>query len=97
MRDAAEELEIADAHRAGDLDLFVVIHRVGGHAVDVGGTEPGVIECSRHRFAGQAQLAAPRVLGELGRADANDGRLIAQRAAHGFPSAGNATTTVPVT
>ena len=71
--DAAEEGQLAHAEGAGHLDLGVGVGRESDHAVDVGGSQTGVIEGGGHRLGGQAQLAAARVLGEFGGPDTADG------------------------
>src|SRR6185312_16724764 len=62
-----------DAELAGDGDLGVAVHGEGDQAVYVGRGERGVVQRGPHCLGGEAQLAAPGVLGELGRPDAGDG------------------------
>src|SRR5439155_2722430 len=92
----AEEREVADADAPGDLDLVVAVHGERHHAVDVRRRQAGVVESRLHGLGRQAQLGAAGVLGELGGADAGDGRLtgqpVAVRRTHGSTSV-----TVPTT
>src|SRR5690606_39205423 len=75
------------------------VHREGGHAVDVRGLQPGVVERRAHRLAGELELGASRVLRVLGLTDADDGGAVAQRDRHrAAPRCrGSARRTVPVT
>ncbi len=107
--DAAEERQLADAQAPGDLDLRVGVGAEGHQSVDLGRLDAGVTEGEVDRLDGQAELAAPRLLGELGGSDAHDGRIAGERmpvAAHrADPSApagpdgpdGRSRRTVPVT
>ena len=92
--DPGEELEVADAGQAGDLDLRVGVGGEGDHAVDVGRLDAGVLEGKDRGLAGQLHLRAPRGLGELRGADPGDrGRPDEPHiAAHGSTSS-----TLPVT
>ncbi len=81
---AAEEREVADAHGTRHLDLVARVEGERGHAVDVGGAQPGVVEGGGDRFAGELNLGAPRVLRVVGLADADDRGLIPQRRGHAW-------------
>jgi hypothetical protein len=72
VADLAEEAKTRDAELAGHRDLGVAVHGEGDQAVHVGRGETGVVQRGPHRLGGEPQLAAPRVLGELGRTDAGD-------------------------
>ena len=67
---------------AATVDLGVVVHGEGDHAVDVGRRDAGVVERGLHRFDRETQLAAPRVLRELGRTDAGDSAVCRGEMAH---------------
>ena len=98
--DAAEERELAHAETPCDLDLGVGVRAEGDQAVHLGRLDAGVPQGQVDRLDGQAQLAAARLLGELGGADAGDGRLAdvgVVRHAHRAPPAGRSSRTVPVT
>src|SRR6202012_3394915 len=69
-------------HVAGDVDLVAGIHGERDHAVNVAGGEASVVECGADRLARQLQVTAAGFLGELGLADARDGRGARQRAGH---------------
>ncbi len=71
--DAAEVGELADAETAHHVVLRVALHGEGRQPVDLLGCDAGVVERGDARLEGQAQLAAPRALGELGGPDADDG------------------------
>ena len=88
-------------------DLGGVVHRERDQAVDVARREARVGQRGQGRLAGQLQLGAARLLGELRRADAGDGRLAAEEVAHGatttlastwcIPLVGPSVTTSPTT
>ena len=63
----------------GDLDLRVGVGAEGHQSVDLGRFDAGVTEGEVDRLDGQAELAAPRLLGELGGSDAHDGRVAGER------------------
>src|SRR5207249_88594 len=91
--DAAEELELADAEIARDLDLGIAVHRERDHALDLGRLDGGVAQGGFDGLHRQVQLAPARVLRELGGADAGDRGGVPQRVlGHGSVSS-----TVPVT
>src|ERR1700742_4568771 len=73
-----EERQVADADVSSDLDFVTGVHREGDHAVDIARLQPGFIDCGFDRLAGELELTASRLLGELGLADAGDRRLVAQ-------------------
>ena len=81
VADLAEERQLAGAQLAGDRDLGAAVHHERDQAVHVGGGQAGVVQRGADRLGGQLQLAAARVLGELGRAQAGDGRGPAGHAA----------------
>jgi hypothetical protein len=66
----AEEPQLAKAELAGQGDLGGAVHGERHQPVDVGGRQPGVGQRGGRRLGGQPQLAAARVLRELGGADA---------------------------
>ena len=80
VRHAGEEVQVADAHVAGDFDLVAGVHGEGDHAVDVAGGQPGVVERGTDCLAGQLEFAAAGLLGELGLPDAGYGAAAGQRA-----------------
>ena len=84
----AEERQVADADVSRDLDLVARVHREGDHAVDIAGPQSGVVDRGFDCLAGELELAAPGLLGELGLADACDGRLPAERLMRPCPRAG---------
>ncbi len=83
----AEERQLRDAELTGDRDLGVGVHGEADESVHIGGFEAGVVECVADRLGGELELASPGLLGELGRADADD------RGVH----AGTSILTVPTT
>ena len=68
--DAAEEGQLAHAQAAGDLDLRVGVRAEGDQPVHLGRLDAGVAQGEVDRLDGQPQLAATRLLGELGGPDA---------------------------
>ena len=93
---ARGEAQLRDADAADDRQLVVDVDGEGHRAVDVGGGEAGVGDGRRHRLAGELQLAAAGVLGELGLADADDGG-VACECAHGTTAGRNWGRTTPST
>jgi hypothetical protein len=83
--DLGEEFQLTDTGGPCHGDLGVGVHGERDHAVDVAGGQAGVIEGVEDRLGGQAQLAAPGVLGEVGGADAGDRRLAGEAAGHAAP------------
>ena len=67
VADLAEEAQPRDAELAGHGDLRVAVHGEGDQAVHVGRAQRGVVQRGPHRLGGEPELAAPGVLGELGR------------------------------
>src|SRR5690606_41088635 len=58
--------------------LGVGVHGEGGQTVDVGGSQPGVVQRVEHGLGRQPQFTAPGVLREVGCADADDGGFTGQ-------------------
>src|SRR5579859_2498456 len=94
VTDLAEEAQLGDAELARHRDLAVRVHGERDEPVDVGRAQTGVVYRGTHAFCGQPQLAAPRVLRELRRADARDRRAPGQL--HD-PLLGSVISTVPLT
>ncbi len=91
--DAGEELEVADAGQAGDLDLGVGVGGEGDHAVDLGGLDACVLQRGHGGLTGQLHLRTPGGLGELGGTDPGHGcGPDESHVAHG-----STTSTLPVT
>ena len=84
----AEEPQLTAPDATLHLDLRVVVHRVGRHAVDVCRLQPSVFECRPDCLRRKAQLASLRVLRELGRPDTDDRRLVSQVVTHWNPVRG---------
>ena len=79
-RCGVKNFSVPAADVAENLDLGVLVHGVGAQAIDVGECKAGVLDAPRAiASSASLQLAAPGVLGELGRADPDDGGLVAQR------------------
>ncbi len=74
VADLAEERQLADAELPRERDLGHGVHGERDQAVHVGRPQPGVRQRGRRGLGGQAQLAAARVLGELGGPDPGDRR-----------------------
>ena len=83
--DAAEEAQLADAQAARDVDVGVGVRAEGDHALHLGRRQTGLLQRQVHRLHGQAQLGAPRGLGELGGPDAGDGHPAGERVRHQAP------------
>ena len=98
--DAAEEGELPHAQAAGDLDFGIGVRAEGHQTVHLGRLDPGIAQGEVDGLHGQSQLAAARLLGELGGADSGDGGLAYEGvlgAAHWAPPTGRSRRTVPVT
>ena len=92
----AEETQVAAAQGTVDLDLRVVVHRVGGHPVDVARRDARVFERRGDRLDREPQLRATGGFRELGGTDPDDRRAVLQivrKAGH----EGSTTTTSPRT
>ena len=91
--DLTEEVQLGDAELARHRNLRVGVHGEGDEAVDLGGTEAGVVARRVDGLHGELELAATGVLGEVSRADAGNRRLAPQER----DLAHTVSTTVPVT
>ncbi len=69
--DPGKEGELAHAQGLGHVDLRVGVRGVGDHALHLARCDAGVGQGGVDRLDGQAKLAAPGVLGELGGPDAH--------------------------
>ncbi len=90
--DPGREADLLDPHRPHELGLLDGIHRVAHEPVDVPGGQPGVGEGGGDGLAGELQLRAPGLPGELGAAHADDGGAAPERdarARHHATSAGS--------
>jgi hypothetical protein len=74
VADLAEEAQLWQAQLAGDGDFRVAVHGEGDQAVHVRGGQASVVQGGGDGLDRQAKLAAPGLLGELGRADAGHSR-----------------------
>jgi hypothetical protein len=96
--DAAEVGELLDPEASRHVDLVVGLDGEQHHSVDLPGLEPRIPDRRLAALDGQAQRAAARILGELGRADASDGGLAGEGHRHRFaPPLGSSSVIVPVT
>ena len=82
VRDARERRKGRNTEVPAHLDLLAGIHREGHESVDVARPQAGVVERGLGGLAGELELAATRLLGELGLADADDGSVVPERSAH---------------
>ena len=87
-----------NAEVAGDLHLLAAVECECDQPVDVSRSEAGVVERALDRFAGESELAAAGLLGELGLTDTDDRGPILERGGH-LPASrrGNVSTAVPLT
>jgi hypothetical protein len=82
--DLAEPRDVAEPDVAGDVDLAVVLHRVGRETVDVAGCDPALVQRARDREARELQLRLGQSLAERRLTDPDDRGPVGERAAHDF-------------
>ena len=96
--DPAEEGQVTDPQRTGDVDVRVGLRRVGHHAPDLVRGDPSICDGRLDRLGGEPQFRAAGGLRELSGADADNGHLSRKAVrAHQEASLGSDTRTVPTT
>src|SRR5262249_3876930 len=81
VADLGEEARVARAAVLRDRGLVARLHRVGGEAVDLRGSDARVLERGEDRLAGERALGGLEALREGGLPDPDDRRAVLQHAA----------------